>query len=453
MKRILAVTLVFSMLLSLVGCTVSIDKDALVDYVEGEVSGVVDGAIDQTKTGISNWWDGVWNKICFWKTSPNIDEVCTHINSDGELYGLNLEVDGEARCKQCDEELTFDFYFFSDYLKASQPWYKWWKRDYQNMNAEELGQALTDYLERKGHAYEAVLRDLNMIDNNTTSVLQTADNIHEGVKQADELFQLIYQDENIYDAMTNKNDRWTFYEIENAKSSVDTFRTVMSAMGAIDSIVSFGESCDKLSEEKRNGIVNTYQIEMQKIDNGIAFAQAANDITNFFYSLAGGQTISGLTPNPEDYKEKIKDLEYATVSHYIFLSLSDLNLSKADENICVEAFRSNGAEDIQVQKDRWPAGPTANQTKEYISQLGEEYELLPCWYFYLGWRIEYECVNVIQMILDDKIQKVPLGFLFCCDTVIVLEVYLIVSATQNRTGQSIKTNQFIDYPYKLSATW
>lgn len=204
MKRILSVALIFSMLLSLVGCTVSFNEDALADYVEGEISGAVDGAIDQTKTGISNWWDGVWSKICFWKTSPNEDEVCTHINSDGELYGLNLEVEGEAHCKQCGAELTPGLYFFSDYLKASQPWWKWWKRDYQNLNEEELGQTLTDYLNRKGHAYEVVLRDLNLIDDNTPSALQAADNIHEGIKQADELFQLIYQDENIYDAMTNK---------------------------------------------------------------------------------------------------------------------------------------------------------------------------------------------------------------------------------------------------------
>ena len=45
MKRIIAVILVLSTILSLSGCSISFDKDAAVDYVKGEISDAVDDAL------------------------------------------------------------------------------------------------------------------------------------------------------------------------------------------------------------------------------------------------------------------------------------------------------------------------------------------------------------------------------------------------------------------------
>lgn len=53
MKRIIAIILVLSTILSLSGCSVSFDKDAAVDYVKGEISDAVDEAVDDAKNQAS----------------------------------------------------------------------------------------------------------------------------------------------------------------------------------------------------------------------------------------------------------------------------------------------------------------------------------------------------------------------------------------------------------------
>lgn len=333
-------------------------------------------------------------------------EECTHKKSENNLYGLNLDTDGEAHCQECHGILPPGLYYFSDYLKATLPKWKFWKKDYTDLNQEELGKALEGYIKCKGHSYNEVFGYIDEVYSKDNVILQGFDDVHEGIKLIDGYFQLIYQDGDMYDAMVNKDDFWTFYQIKNITTSVDTFRTIMSAAGTFHSIISFGKTCEELSQEELKGITNTYHIDMQKIESGIQFAQVAGNVVGFLHSLAGGQTVPGLTPEPEDYKEKIKDLKYRTVSIRIWESLHD-SLYVEDIEACTLAFKSNGEEDIQVQKERWPSGPTAEQTIYYIEQLvnlpGEEHPALQSWYFYLGWRVEYECVNVIQMILDDKI--------------------------------------------------
>lgn len=324
---------------------------------------------------------------------------CTHKNDNNELYGLNLETEGEVRCAQCNSVISAGSYFFSDYLNATQPL---WKRNYAKLDEEELGEALGEYLELKGNSYRLILNDLGQ---NTPSFSQQAfETFHEGIKKADAIFLLLYNDDGLYNVLVNKEHFEPFYTVDNIKFSVNTFRTIMTAAGTIDSFISFGESNAKLTEEKLMGISNTYNIEMQKIDAGIQFAQALGNVTGFAQSLAGGQTFPGLVPTPDAYKEKIEGLKYSTVSYQIFLSLPDIRfVSNAEQDICVNAFRSTGEESIEVQKERWPGGPTAEQTIDYISQLGANHPALGNWYFYLGWRMEYECACLIQMILADQV--------------------------------------------------
>ena len=205
MKRIIASILLFSIMLSLSGCSISFDKDAAVDYVKGEISDAVDEAIDDAKNQVSNaiadaiedvkeelssigdsisqkWNDAkkvytiryvvtdeVTNApdtqtvsriaICSfiskkipiktgyrfigWATSQNATEAayspgqiwnakksevlyaiweeCTHKNAKDELYGLNLDTDGEAHCQECHGILPPGLYYFSDYLKVTLP--------------------------------------------------------------------------------------------------------------------------------------------------------------------------------------------------------------------------------------------------------------------------------------------------------------------------------------------
>ena len=326
-------------------------------------------------------------------------EECTHKNGKNELYGLNLQTEGEARCANCNGLLSPGIYFFSDYLKATQSARK---RDYTNLNEEELGEALAGYLELKGNSYQLILNDLGQYS--PPYLPQAIGNIHEGIKKVDVFLNLLYNDAGMYDAMVNKEHFASYYAIDNLKFSLNTFRIIMTAAGAIDSMITFGNSNAKLQDEERKGIVNTYNIEMQKIDSGIEFAQAISDLTGFFYSLAGAQPLSSLIPTTENYKEIIKDLKYNYVSYEIFLSLPFLQFSPNSlYDSCDKAFRSTGAEDIEIQKERWPYGPTAAQTIGYINQLGPNHPALRNWYFYLGWRIEYECACLIQMILADQI--------------------------------------------------
>ena len=210
----------------------------------------------------------------------------------------------------------------------------------------------------------------------------------------------------MYKAMINKNDFGSFYRIDNAIYSLDMFRNVMSMVGTIDSVIAFGESCEKLEEEKRLDIANTYYIDMQNIDSGIEFAKAAGNLVGFYHSLAGGQIVPGLTLDAEAYRDIAKDFKYKEVSISIFYSLADLNIPNDEMEICLGAFWEK-KENIKVQEKRWPNGPTAEQTLKYIDDLsklpGADHPSLESWYFYLGWRMEYECANMIQMILDDKI--------------------------------------------------
>lgn len=324
---------------------------------------------------------------------------CTHKNDKNELYGLNLETEGEVRCAQCSSILSPGIYFFSDYLKATQ---LFGNNDYTDLDDEELGEALAEYLELKGNSYRLILTDLGQ---NTPSFSQQAfETFHEGIKKADAIFLLLYNDDGLYNALVNKEHFEPFYTVDNIKFSVNTFRTIMTAAGTIDSFISFGESSTKLSEEKLLGISNTYNIEMQKIDAGIQFAQALGNVTGFAISLTGSQMYPGMIPTAENYREAITNLKYSAVSNNIFRSLPNIRFaSNADQDHCVSAFRSTGEESIEVQKERWPAGPTAEQTIGYIKQLGENHPDIASWYFYLGWRMEYECACLIQMILADQV--------------------------------------------------
>ena len=324
---------------------------------------------------------------------------CTHKNDKNELYGLNLETEGEVRCAQCSSILSPGIYFFSDYLKATQ---LFGNKDYTDLDDEELGKALAEYLGLKGNSYRLILTDLGQ---NTPSFSQQAfDTFHEGIKKADAIFLLLYNDDGLYNALVNKEHFEPFYTVDNIKFSVNTFRMIMTGAGTIDSFISFGESSTKLSEEKLLGISNTYNIEMQKIDAGIKFAQALGNVTGFAQSLSGGQMYPGMIPTAENYREAITNLKYSAVSNNIFRSLPNIRFaSNADQDHCVSAFRSTGEESIEVQKTRWPAGPTAEQTIGYIKQLGENHPDIASWYFYLGWRMEYECACLIQMILADQV--------------------------------------------------
>lgn len=326
-------------------------------------------------------------------------EECGHKDTDGQLYGLNLEEDEGVRCKQCNGAMPPDSYFFSDYLKATKPRRKW---KYTKLKNDELNDALADYMQRKGYSYEIAFGDLELIDDGN-AVKQTLDFTHEGIKKMDELIQLIYHDKSMYISLVKKGT-WISYKADNLTFSVDTFRTIMTTAGTIHSIVSFGESCDKLSEEKLKGIANTYNIEIQKIESGMQFAGALGDITGFFYSLAGGHTISGLIPKPEQFEEAISELKYSDVSNQIFTSMALVDFdSNAEQEVFKQAFRATGEKDVKIAEERWPNGPTAAQTMKYIEQLGKNNPALDSWFFYLGWRVEYECACVIQMILDDQI--------------------------------------------------
>lgn len=156
----------------------------------------------------------------------------------------------------------------------------------------------------------------------------------------------------------------------------------------------------------KKGIENEYHIEIQKIESGIQFAQVAGNVVGFLHSCAGGQMVPGLTPDPEDFLDKIKQLKYGEVGRSIFRSWQSLG-DTTDEEVFNLAFNP-GEENIVFETDCWPDGPTAEQTMNYINRLvnqfGAEGEpALPSWYFYLGWRVEYEYACFIQMILEDQV--------------------------------------------------
>ena len=86
---------------------------------------------------------------------------------------------------------------------------------------------------------------------------------------------------------------------------------------------------------------------------------------------------------------------------------ADFPFTNSEQEFLMIAFPA-GTRDLEKQKENWILyGPSANRTMEYISLLDENDPILPRWFFYLGWRIEYECAKkgaeMIQMILDDKI--------------------------------------------------
>lgn len=336
-------------------------------------------------------------------------EECTHENADGALYGLNLESEGETRsvrCTRCDGELSPSLYYFSDYLKATQPF---WKRNYKNLNGEALGDALADYLAWKKPGYEKIISGLEIeVDEEKYNIIpQEVEEFITGSTdtgmQFNELYVLLFQDEKIRKAVLPTEE---FELYKNIDFFYGITKKMVSAADTLNYMIMFGQSCNAYDEEVLKGITNTYHIQMQKIDSGIQFATAASQAVGFLRSLAGAKSIAKLIPDPEDFREDIENLNYARISYEINLSvLSDLNASPI-ATTCEDVFRCDGDVDLQVQKERWRNGPTAEQTLQCISQLDEDDAALPSWYFYFGWRVEYECAQacaeMIQMILNDK---------------------------------------------------
>jgi len=357
-------------------------------------------------------------------------EACTHQNADGELYGLNFEIEKKTRCTRCNGEVPPGLYYFSDYVKTMKPWYVFWGWDYTNLSSEELNEALADYLARKEEGYKTVLDYLENHGMPTVPVPQETENIlsdfiggYKATKdQIEKYYNTVFSDKKMRDAIipvsADRSDLDAFDE--EVKPAYDTLEKVLSGTKAIQAMVSFGESCKKYDEEMLDGIINTYHIQMQKIACGIEFAEALNSLAGFLYSVAGATTVSVLMPDPADFHQMIETMKFNEVSCEIFDSLAFLNIPKNEETACIQAFsnlsvieedaRGNKVivyktqeEDIQVQKTRWPNGPTAKQAFEYIQQLEKQRLIVPGWYFYLGWRMEHETMNIILMVLDDKI--------------------------------------------------
>ena len=341
-------------------------------------------------------------------------EACTHFDKRDKLYGLNLEEAGRALCVECGADLPFSSYFFSDYLKVVEPKTK---GDYTELDTDQLKTALLGYVQLKGYGYEKALKELDLKGGqNAEIILNGLDYAHETVKKVDEVVQLFYHD-NKMNVYLHKGDK--FRKVESAQSHLDIFRAIMMAGGSIHSMVAFGDACDQLEEAEREGIENTYRIEMQKIETGMKFAKTLGDFVGFYYahhSPVGAHTISGLLPDIEQIQSRIEDLKYADVSNRIFNALSSLSeapkdIGQKEKDRHAEVFRSKGGKRSveSVLKD-WADGPTSSQTAVYIDLLArqpgdkdEKEELLKDLYFYLGWRVEYECICAVQMILDDQI--------------------------------------------------
>ena len=115
-------------------------------------------------------------------------DECFHMNSDLELYGLDLKTDNKVRCVQCGDELSPMHYYFSDYLEA-----KYGNSNYKKLNKEKLKLALTEYVGIKGMSYDAWNRVMNQ-ETDQNKVIQMASGVHEGIQLVDSYFQLLYQD-------------------------------------------------------------------------------------------------------------------------------------------------------------------------------------------------------------------------------------------------------------------
>lgn len=79
MKRLLAVVLAISLVFSASGCAINFDAEAFFKYAGDQISqnfnAYVDDAISNAEEEVANWFDDLWDTICFWKTSP---KECDH---------------------------------------------------------------------------------------------------------------------------------------------------------------------------------------------------------------------------------------------------------------------------------------------------------------------------------------------------------------------------------------
>ena len=450
MKRILSIILVSAMLLSLSGCYVSFDKDAFVDYVEEEVSIAVDSVVDKakeevsskvdeivdvakekserTKKKISSWWDGVWDKICFWKTSTDDENtiescVCSTFALDkvtkDKFFTKEREDTYVLQCKDCKSAYPVEQLKFSVFLEYFYP----------NQNQEKLSQkkkekALDPYIRTKALMSEAQMEYFGpytpLMDEDPTpfqlvgAVAGSCSEILETVTGQDSK-AFFLSSVAVSTAVIDLGG--TSGLLAAVDKSTNIASIVLSLTEYLTAAVDAGEKATKYEKTNSMGVEYTYFERNDYIDLAIANANVIAKLANFIGNVNPiNPSVNALSPDADGL---LKDVEWIAEEWdlgqvyriLVYPINGDVTISYIllDYSIDEEFVEINSYDKETIEK-AMSAGPCAKDIGRVISDIinqtenieGSKEKVASALWYYYGWRLQYEYNMFLEWIYADE---------------------------------------------------